>query len=766
MSTSKIFEKKNQKVNLQHQLFSCHAIENTHIENYFNKTKLSNFKTNTKNMSFYNYITEKRKDTDELKRVMDSVTTDLIKYNTDEIKPGILLGLIQSGKTRAFLGVMAKCFDNSYDISVILTKNSVALVAQTLKRLRSEFDVPISAKKLYVWDVIKLQNLDQLTGYILQNKVIFVVKKEMNNMIKLHQIFDEAPQLMNKNVLIIDDEADQASISFVNDKTKADGIDFAKIASLLSEFRLKLKGRNSFLQVTATPYSLYLQPEDLNLNQEETAPNRPTFTHLLHPHQKYVGGKYYFEDSINSNSTAYYIFNQVQNDQIANLNTKSKTSNTYNKKALNNILKTDSFRSIREAIIKYLVGGCIRQIQQRDDSNPWNETYHSAFVLHTAPSTAIHTQQKNLIENIIEKLNELSLENLEIILNDAYLQLCSSLQLIDIKIPTINEVVINIKEVLEKSYVGITVVNSEQQVVELLGEDGQLRLDNPFNIFIGGQTLDRGITIDHLIGFYYGRNPKSFQMDTVLQHSRMYGSRSVEDLAVTRFYTTNRVYEAMRNMHFFDQDLRENILKDTNASVRFIAKQGSTIKPCGPNKIKASSILSFKEYSRFLPIGIQTKSKSNIQKIISEIDNLLSPLLNKSGEGIIDFEKLKIILEKINSTYTFEPQFGNVGLSWDLNIVLKAIELAQDFKKSKDIGIYFRENRETSRTKDNDQSFTDAPDDGKTDLPRARQLATDKPVVMFLKQRGSASKGWRDTEFYWPVVLMPSNMPNYVYSED
>lgn len=62
-------------------------------------------------MSFYQYITEKRSDNEELKSVMESVASNLKKHKTDEIKPGVLLGLIQSGKTRAFLGVMAKCFD-------------------------------------------------------------------------------------------------------------------------------------------------------------------------------------------------------------------------------------------------------------------------------------------------------------------------------------------------------------------------------------------------------------------------------------------------------------------------------------------------------------------------------------------------------------------------------------------------------------------------------------------------------------------------------
>jgi len=717
-------------------------------------------------MSYYKYITGKREDNQELKAVMEAVASDLQKHKTNEIKPGVLLGLIQSGKTRAFLGILAKCFDEGYDVSVIFTKNSVALVEQTMKRLKSEFELPIASKKLYVWDVIKLQNLDQLTGYILSNKVIFVVKKEMKNMEKLHQIFNEVSQLKKKNILIIDDEADQASVSFVNDKEKIDGVDFAKIAKSLSDFRLNLKGRNSFLQVTATPYSLYLQPQELELNGEETAPNRPAFTHLLHPHAAYVGGVYYFENAIDCESTAYYLYKRVPDDQIDYLNGKSKSTTTYNKKTLNNVLNTDNFESIRSAIINYLVGGSIRQIQEKDDSNPWAEAYHSAFVLHTSVTKAIHTQQKDLIEKILLKLNSLSQVELTSILKYPYHLLELSLKLINEKIPKLEEVVSTVKEALENEFIGITIVNSENQVAELLGEDGQLRLDNPFNIFIGGQTLDRGITIDHLIGFYYGRNPKNFQMDTVLQHSRMYGSRSQSDLAVTRFYTSFRVYNAMKNMHYFDQDLRDNIQKDPAASVRFIAKKGTTIKPCGPNKIKASTVVSFKEYSRFLPVGFQTRSKTSIKKLVSEIDGLIYAQLDENKEGVLDFETLKVILLKINDTYIYEPQYGNIGLYWDVDVVLKAIELGMNFKNTNQIGLYYKDGRETSRTKNQGQSFTDAPDDGKTDLPRSKALAVNKPVVMFLKQKGLSINGWRDTEFYWPVILMPANMPNYVYSEE
>ncbi len=717
-------------------------------------------------MAFYKYITEKRGDSAELKKVMEAVVSNLQKHNTNEIEPGILLGLIQSGKTRAFLGVMARSFDEGYDVAVVFTKNSVALVDQTIKRLKSEFEIPIKNNKLYVWDVIKLQKLDQLTGYILGNKVVFVVKKEIKNMERLQEIFDKVGQLKDKNVLIIDDEADQASVSFTTDKTKSDGLEFAKIAKSLSDFRIKLKGRNSFLQVTATPYSLYLQPEDLALNGEETAPNRPVFTHLLKPHDAYVGGKYYFEEAIDSKSTAFYVYQRVPDDQIKYLNGKSKSTTTYNKKSIQNVLKTSNFKAIRDAVISYLVGGTIRQIQEDRNSDLWAPSYHSAFVLHTSVTKAIHAQQKDLIVEILEQLKNLTSEDLANILTTSYAQLKYSLSLISANIPPLNKIVDSIKIALERSYIGITVVNSENQVAELLGEDGQLRLDNPFNIFIGGQTLDRGITIDHLIGFFYGRDPNSFQMDTVLQHSRMYGNRSKEDLAVTRFYTSFRVYEAMRNMHLFDQNLRDSIERDPSSTVRFIAKQGSNIKPCGPNKIKASSIVSFKEFSRFLPVGFQTRTKTNIQNLIREIDEIIYPLLDKDNEGILDLDSFKSILYKINETYTYEPRFENVGLSWDVNVVIQAVELALAYKNTDQLKLYYRGGRDASRTKNQGSSFTDAPDDGKTDLPRSKVLAINNPVIMLLKQSGSKDSGWGGSEFYWPVIMMPAQLPNYVYSEE
>jgi hypothetical protein len=716
-------------------------------------------------MSFYKYITQKRKDSPELKKTMEAVSKDLLKYKTNDLKPGILLGLIQSGKTRAFVGVIAKGFDDGFDVAIIFTKNSVALVEQTIKRLKSEFDMPIERNKLYVWDVIKLQSTQQLTGYVLSNKIILVVKKESKNLEKLHEVF-ENPILRKKNILIIDDEADMASVSFIADKSKEEGFDYAKVAGSISKLRSDLKGKNSFLQVTATPYSLYLQPEEGSINKDEYAPLRPAFTHLLKPHPYYIGGKYYFEDSLVPQSPASYIHIQVSEDEIGLLNMKSKTKDSYNKKLIDNILKTKALEKFRQAIYNFLVGGAIRQLQEKGDDF-WAKPYHCAFVLHTSTTKHIHLMQKNLTVDLILTLAKLKSKELNDIFQSAYADLSLSIKASKTKLPRYQFIIDAIYNALQNSNIGVVEINSENQVVELLGDDGQLRLDNPFNIFVGGQSLDRGITIDHLIGFFYGRSPGTFQMDTVLQHSRMYGSRSHEDLAVTRFYSSARVYEAMRNMHWFDHDLRDNISKDVKtATARFIAKQGNTIIPAGPNKLRASSLMSFKAFSRLLPVGFQTRSNTDIKPIIASIDKIIAANRDpKKPNFIISKTEAISIIENIRNTFSYENQYGNLGLEWDTAPFIKALELALLKNKKNEVIVYYQEGREAARYKDSGHSYTDAPDDGKTDLPKSRLLAKQGPVLILLKQIGKKSKDWKDAPFYWPVLIMPENMPNYVYCE-
>ncbi|MBK8704165.1 MAG: hypothetical protein IPN33_11470 [Saprospiraceae bacterium] len=250
--------------------------------------------------------------------------------------------------------------------------------------------------------------------------------------------------------------------------------------------------------------------------------------------------------------------------------------------------------------------------------------------------------------------------------------------------------------------------------------------------------LDRGINIDNLIGFFYGRNPNTFQQDTILQHSRIYGARSSKDMAVTRFYTSNRIYNALLSMHEFDSALREafeNGIHNGDDSVVFVERDAQgVIRPCAPNKILITSTHTIRPHSRFLPVGFQTKARTHIQSITAEIDRILNEASNGNFTQpfLMDVETVYHLVDLINSTFEYEDRHENKGLEWDyvtFKAILRRLQaniLNQDLQGK--IYCYAQINRNLSRKKNNGLTFSDAPDDGNTDRRIARSVANETAV--------------------------------------
>src|ERR1700722_1197087 len=156
--------------------------------------------------TMYQQIAESRKDGGELRECVKKTVRQLLRETTSTQRPGILLGKIQSGKTRAFLGVIASAFDKGYDVAVILTKGTVSLAKQTLNRLQQDF-APFLSDDVDSVHVFDIMSLPQLTPYELGHKLIFVVKKEDDNLRRLLKAFDDFPALREKKLLVVDDEA-------------------------------------------------------------------------------------------------------------------------------------------------------------------------------------------------------------------------------------------------------------------------------------------------------------------------------------------------------------------------------------------------------------------------------------------------------------------------------------------------------------------------------------------------------------------------------
>ena len=243
--------------------------------------------------NFYPRLRSYRTDTDELATCITTVVDKLGLEATTGDKPGMLLGNIQSGKTRGFVGAIARSFDTGTDIALVLTKGTKTLSAQTVSRLSADFAEFIDEDEIMVLDIMKLPG--KLTRSELGRKIVVVAKKQAHNLARLIEFMRAHEALQNRKILIVDDEADLAGIRFVPKKDEGT-IDQGTIANQIDALRGMSKDL-SFLQVTATPYSLYLQPEGYEnapLASAVFKPKRPAFTELLPVHDGYVGGNDYF----------------------------------------------------------------------------------------------------------------------------------------------------------------------------------------------------------------------------------------------------------------------------------------------------------------------------------------------------------------------------------------------------------------------------------------------------------------------------------------
>jgi hypothetical protein len=287
-------------------------------------------------------------------RCAEETVAELLMTATTSDNPGILLGKVQSGKTRTFISILALAFDNGFDIAIVLTKNSRALIEQTAKRLNSEFTRFIDDGELEIYDIMHAP--DSFGAFELDSKLIFVAKKQSDNLRRLIDLFRNATAMAIKRTLIIDDEADNASIGY----TKREGLIEARtIAAQISELRSAIQS-SSFLQVTATPYSLYLQPTEIEVANVITfKPTRPAFTKLVPVPTEYVGGDTYFGESARSemDTLESLIHHTVDHREFDRL--KRPDARSFK---LDDVLTAPLIEGYRTAIVNFIVGGCIQRI--------------------------------------------------------------------------------------------------------------------------------------------------------------------------------------------------------------------------------------------------------------------------------------------------------------------------------------------------------------------------------------------------------------------
>ena len=699
-----------------------------------------------------------RPDSEEYDTCVNETVAELVQRETSSSHPGMLLGKIQSGKTRAFLGIIALAFDKGFDVAIVLTKGTRTLGNQTVSRIARDYRAFREENALQVFDILRIPTLTQWE--IEQQKLIIVAKKEHNNMRRLIELFTKNhPQLRAKRVLMVDDEADFASLRFAK-KRGTDEVDQGRIANQMDELRRELS-RPAFLQVTATPYALYLQPDEYeaptgaNLTFE---PKRPAFTKLVPVHSAYVGGDHYFGDH-EEDEPEYYLWHEVQQDELDALKKEDRR-----RFSIEDVLTTSKVKALRSAVANFVTAGAIRRLQQRAEGQ---RPKHYAMIVHVETARSAHAWQHRVSQEILDRMKAAIVARDPIadqLIDEAIADLRRSVEAEGLAVPDRTALVREIRESFEKGAVATEKVNSDNDVEALLDENAELKLRTPYNVFIGGQILDRGITVPNLLGFYYGRSPKKMQQDTVLQHARMYGARPRTDLAVARLYTTAANHAALKRIHEFDSALRDAFMKGAHdRGVAFILKDiAGRVAPCAPSKILMSDLTPLRPGKAYLPVGFQTKARTTIAHTVEKIDRLVPPAaMNVNRPLKISTDAAIEIIELIKTTLDdseVEP--------FDWKAMVAAVEyysrIAAPEADRGNCWILAATDRDIARVRTGGR-FSNAPHTKQQEAIVAG-LDGRLPILMLFRQNGAADRGWRDAPFWWPVLFPPTRSTPAIFA--
>jgi hypothetical protein len=207
---------------------------------------------------------------------------------------GLIVGYVQSGKTMSFETVAALARDNAFPMVIVVTGSSNPLFNQSTGRLRRDLRLDDQnrdrrwihfrnpddddATTVPIRDVLD-EWRDLATPNEHKRAILITVLKNhirLNNLGRLLALLD----LRAVPVLIIDDEADQASLN----NQVAQGQESTTYRRLMA-LRQALPN-HTYLQYTATPQAPLL----INIIDSLS----PNFVHVLEAGDQYVGGQEFF----------------------------------------------------------------------------------------------------------------------------------------------------------------------------------------------------------------------------------------------------------------------------------------------------------------------------------------------------------------------------------------------------------------------------------------------------------------------------------------
>lgn len=436
---------------------------------------------------------------------------------------GIVIGKVQSGKTSNFISVLALAFDNGYDIAIVLGGNTLDLLKQNASRITSAFNV--DSEKLTVLktnDNKSLINPSRIKEFLENGRKIIIVGLKHNKHIdQIAEIFNSS-YLSDKSVLIIDDEGDQATLN-----TKAYRNSISKTYGSVLNLKSKLKS-HCFLSVTATPQA--------NILIETFDKLSPDFGELVYPGEGYCGLQEFHGE--NCDKHIYEI-----------------------PPAEPNLLDDPGVpQSVYKAMAMFFVGNAIRH--SRGDMG------NHAMLIHPSQKKYDHRIVEAKIQTILDewkskaktKLSgkrDISYMSLRKLLIDAYDSFVAD-GVICVPFENLENTILQ----RIKACSPVLVCNSDENASENAKH-------YKTNIFVGGNLVERGITIKGLAVTYITRRAKGkSNVDNTEQRARWFGYKA-HYLDVCRVFTTKDIKDDFSSILEHDEDMWASIERAQERGIPF-----------------------------------------------------------------------------------------------------------------------------------------------------------------------------------------------------
>jgi len=496
-----------------------------------------------------------------------------------KIRNTLLLGNVQSGKTGQVLGLVSFLADENYKFFIYLTTDSVDLQKQTLERVR------ISLKDFSVLSENDIHNFDD--SFRLNKPIILVLKKNSRILKKWRDTLSSKPYLNGYQLIIIDDEADAASL---NTKTSSQkGI--STVNSLLASIK-NTCNQSIFIEVTATPQAILLQDKNSDWY--------PEFTQYFEPGDGYISGNFIFTEP--KSFVTRFISEESEN---------AKDESSEIPEGLNQALKS------------FIITCAEFYLNSQSNCN---------FIVH--PSVRISDHQA-FADKIIEHLNVMTFAlNDGLDLSSEFLSIWQDLKMTKPDINHFEDIYQTIIFLLENRCIQINTLNSKTET--------KFNINKGYNIIIGGNVISRGLTIPKLQTVYYSRISKVPNADTFWQHSRIFGYDREKSLL--RLFIPNDIYKFFIELNSANNLLIKQSHDNDQKKIQIIYP--NKIQPTRKNVLNDKSlrlIAGGKNYFSDNP------DQKNLNYINSLLDNLDDYIQETEDLYQIDSEFMISILEGLGT---------------------------------------------------------------------------------------------------------------------